>query len=72
MAIFVALYSGPSVGEAQLIAVSVDRNLVADVSARLLQEVADKDPDPVVAELEKGRRGALRMINRNAIGADNP
>ncbi len=46
MAIFVALYSGPSVGEAQLIAVSVDRNLVAEVSARLLQETDAKDPDP--------------------------
>jgi predicted secreted protein len=71
MAIFVALYSGPSVGEAQLIAVSVDRSLVADVSARLLQEVSDKDPDPVVAELEKGRRGALRLINQRSKVAEN-
>ena len=66
MAIFVALYSGPSVGEARLIAVSVDSNLVAEVSARLLQETDCKEPDPVVAELETGRRQALRLINQAA------
>jgi hypothetical protein len=66
MAIFVALYSGPSVGEAQLIAVSIDRNLVAEVSARLLQETGHKDPDPIVAKLEQGRRQALRLINKAA------
>jgi len=72
MAIFIALYSGPSVGEAQLIAVSVDRNLVAEVSTRLLQETDNKDPDPVVAELEKGRQQALRLINRRAKGLSEP
>lgn len=66
MAIFVALYSGPSVAEAQLIAVSVDRSLVAEVSARLLQETGHKDPDPVVAKLEQGRRQALHLIHQAA------
>jgi hypothetical protein len=67
MAIFVALYSGPSVGEAQLIAVSIDRNLVAEVSARLLQETGHKESDPIVAKLEQGRRQALRLINKAAV-----
>lgn len=68
MPVFVALYSGPSVGEAKLIAVSIDRELVADVSARLLRETAVTDTDPIVAQLEKGRRSALRLAKKEASG----
>ena len=64
MAVFVALYSGPSIGEAKLIAVSVDRELVAEVSAQLLKETEAIDLDPIATKLEKGRRSALRLIKR--------
>lgn len=67
MAIFVALYSGASVGEAKLIAVSVDPDLVAEVSARLLKETEPGDADSVVAKLEMGRRKALRCARKEAM-----
>jgi hypothetical protein len=66
MAVFVALYSGASVAEAKLIAVSVDPGLVAEVSAKLLKETECDEPDPVIARLERGRRSALRFISREA------
>jgi hypothetical protein len=37
MTSFVAVYRGQTVGEAKLIAVSADPNLVAEVSSRLLE-----------------------------------
>ena len=70
MTIFVALYRGPSVQSARLVAVSGDPVLVADVSARLLQEAnqRDSDQDPVIASLQGGRRDALRLIKQETKG----
>lgn len=66
MVTFIAVYRGAKVGEAQLVAVSTNHELVADVSARLLRETHTRDPDPVIEKLEKGRRSALRLVRRQA------
>lgn len=70
MATFVAVYRGETIAGARLIALSADSTLVADVSARILQEHPDKDPDPVVACVEQGRKAALRMIKRETSHAE--
>ena len=66
MTTFVALYRGPTVASAKLVAVTADPSLVADVSARLLQQPAGNPEDPVVDGLERARRSALRLIHREA------
>ena len=66
---FVAIYRGPSVSSARLVAVSSDPSLVADVSARLLKDPEPGDADPVAAHLDRGRRAALRLIRKEADGA---
>jgi len=63
---FIALYHGRTIGEAKMIGVSADAGLVSDVAARLLktgemQHDINAD-DPVIAALESGREGALRLI----------
>jgi hypothetical protein len=65
---FVALYRGESVSSAQLVAVSADPGLVADVSRRLLRVPPAHDQDPVFSNLERGRRAALRLIQRESAG----
>ncbi len=65
-----ALYRGPSVAEAKIIAVSVDPDLVSYVAGRLLASRAAAD-DPVLAKLDQGRRGALRAIQREADAEDD-
>lgn len=58
---FVALYRGRTIASARLVAVSADRQLAADVAANMcLQSITGADP--VVSELEHGRRAALRLI----------
>ena len=71
MVTLVAVYRGATVGSAELVAVSADPALVADVSARLLAEPADDaaDDDPVIRHIESGRRAALRAIKREATDA---
>ena len=63
---FVALYRGQTVASARLVAVSADPMLVADVAARVLAAGAGASDDPVLTELERGRRAALRVIGREA------
>jgi hypothetical protein len=63
MVSLVALYRGDSIATATLIAVSADPGLARDVAGRLLaQPVATADP--VVAQVQRGRRAALRLIER--------
>jgi hypothetical protein len=64
MTTFVALYRGRTITSARLIALSADPVLVADVSARLLQERASEDCDPILDCVERGRKDALRLITR--------
>ena len=66
---FIAVYLGRNVVDSRLIAVSADPRLVADVSARLLDRPPDAPPDPVVASLQRGRRGALSLIHKEATSA---
>jgi hypothetical protein len=65
MTTFLALYRGKTIGEAKMVAVSADPTLVALVSTRLL-EAPKEEEDPVVTQLERGRRAALRLIKREA------
>lgn len=68
MTTFLALYRGATVGEAKLVAVTADPQIVADVSSRLLQVPADPEvaADPVLRTVQQGRRRALRLIRREA------
>lgn len=66
MTTFIALYRGVSVREAKLIAVSVDPSLVAEVSAKILKEEPSESKDPIITQLEHGRKEALRLIHREA------
>jgi hypothetical protein len=61
MTTFVVIYRGHTIADARLIALSADPALVADVTARILQERSAEDSDPVIGSLEKGRREALRL-----------
>ncbi len=63
---FVAVYRGPTVASARLIAVSSDADLVAEVAARLLRESPHHECDAAAASVERGRRKALRIIRREA------
>jgi alkylhydroperoxidase family enzyme len=56
---FVAVYRGATIGEAHLLAVSTDRDLVRDVVTRLLGSSDEAITDPAVRALEDGRREAL-------------
>ena len=61
MTTFLALYRGESVSSAKLLALSADGELVRDFAARLL-EAPPHETDPVLEELEHGRRRALRLV----------
>jgi hypothetical protein len=67
---FVALYRGPTITEARLIAVSADPAAVARVAAQLLRTTAaaagGPAPDPVLGAFERGRRRALHRVVREA------
>jgi hypothetical protein len=49
-------------GRPTLIALSGDPLIVSDFADRLLEEPPDPELGPVVAELEQGRRNALRLV----------
>jgi hypothetical protein len=67
-AAFVVLYAGSTVASARVVAASSDPDLVAAVSGRLLREPVAA-ADPAAAALERGRRGALRLIQKGAVDA---
>lgn len=58
---FVTLYRGRTISSARLVAVSADRQLAADVAARMHGQPLPSD-DRVIDELERGRRAALRIV----------
>ncbi|MDP9439877.1 MAG: hypothetical protein M3P49_14240 [Actinomycetota bacterium] len=63
MTTFIALYRGVSVGDAKLVAVTADPNVVRDFAGRLLaDELPNNEQDAVFRELESGRRSALRLV----------
>lgn len=67
MTTFLALYQGATVGEAKMIAVTANPNVVRDFAARLLaDEPTEHAEDAVVRELEGGRRRVLRLVRDGA------
>jgi hypothetical protein len=62
---FVALYRGRDLPSAELVAVSTDPGLVADVASALLSRTPRGRPaDPALGALNTGRRRALRVVAR--------
>ena len=64
MTTFVALYRGKTIAEAKLVAVTADPTLVSAVATSLLDTPDTQNTDPVIATLDRGRRGALRLIQK--------
>jgi hypothetical protein len=60
---FLALYRGESVSAAKLLALTTEPALVRDFATRLLAKpLREQDSDPVLEELERGRRRALQLV----------
>ena len=66
MTSFVALYRGPTVGSAELVAVSTAPELVRELAAQMLIEPEGPEANGALHELERGRRRALRLIHDQA------
>ena len=66
MTTFLALYRGQTIAEAKIVAVSADPGLVAEVSSRLLERPMAESQDPIIAQVEQGRRAALELIKQEA------
>ena len=69
MTTFIALYRGRTVGEARLIGVSAEPELVSLAAAQMLSSANDEqdesDRDPVLNALGGGRRQALKLIGNS-------
>jgi len=60
---FLALYRGDSVSAAKLLALSAHPQVVSDFASRLLEDTGqEQDLDPVLEELEHGRRRVLQLV----------
>ena len=60
---FVALFRGPTMEQAKVVAVSTDRNLVAFTAAAMCEaEEPVDDPDPVTRVMGQARRHALALL----------
>ncbi len=66
MSTFLALYRGATVSDAQIVAVTADPDLVGDFAGRLLRVPSEPMADPVLNKLDSGKRGALRLIHKEA------
>jgi hypothetical protein len=66
---FLALYRGESVATAKLLALTAEPELVRDFAERMLARPEGREPDAVLAELEHGRRRALRLVRGEAQSA---
>ena len=64
---FLALYRGESIGGSKLLTLTADPKVVRDFAARMLAE-PEQEADPIIEELEHGRRGALRLVRGEANG----
>lgn len=56
-----ALYRGDSVSDAKLLALTAEPELVREFTSRLLSE-SEIEQDPILRELECGRRRALQLV----------
>lgn len=71
MTTFLALYRGTSIADSEIVAVSAEPDLVADVAARLLNDARGRSPaDPILAAQEQGRRRALRLVCKEVEAAE--
>jgi hypothetical protein len=64
---FVALYRGHSIASAELVAVTADRGVVAQVATLLLDhpQFASSE-DPAIAGIARAKRRALAVVGREA------
>lgn len=68
MVTFLALYRGRTLGEAELVGVTTDSELVAHVAAELLQarDGETGHDDPALAAISGGKRQALEFVRHEA------
>jgi len=59
---FLALYHGNTVNASEILALTADRRIVEDFVDRLLGEPSEPSRDPVVSNIEEGRRRALDVV----------
>lgn len=62
MTTFLALYHGNTVNSSEILALTADRHIVEDFAARLLGQPSESPTNPVVGNIEDGRRRALEVI----------
>ncbi len=63
---FVALYRGPTVSSAELVAVCTDLKVVRELADKMLAEAEEPEPDAALEELKRGRRQALQLVKDEA------
>jgi hypothetical protein len=64
---FLAIYRGPTIAQAELIAVSADPSLVTEVATRLLRSGECPGIDPVLRAKRRGVQAALRLVGRQTV-----
>lgn len=66
MTTFLALYRGRTPGDAQMVAVTCDTEIVTRFAEELLQQPEKPEPDPVRNALRAGERRALQLVTTEA------
>jgi hypothetical protein len=66
MITFLALYRGPSVERARLVATTVDPELVQEFARRLLARTEPAEQDGALKVLQDARHRALRIVGGEA------
>ena len=65
MVSFIALYRGRTLSDAELVGVSVSRDLIHKACDVMLTDIGSKSgTDPVTASISDGRRKALEMVRQ--------
>ena len=59
---FLALYRGRTIGDARLIAVSINPTIVAEFAERLLKPPAPDESDPILGVMVNARQEALHRV----------
>jgi hypothetical protein len=63
---FLALYRGPNIDRARLIAITVDSELIQEFARRLLLSSEPPEHDSALKALQDGRWQALRIVGGEA------
>jgi hypothetical protein len=61
MTSFLALYRGESIAAAKIVAITTEPQLVHNFAAQMLVQ-SNAELDPVLGELQNGRRRALELV----------